>query len=485
MLRIAVVWGLCVGLLGGCDSRPAAAGSSVKAHAAAADSGEAPDAGELDAGRSAPAGDAPTAPSADAGRSATPDDAPTEPGPDAGSSEPQDDAGSEPTVAPGPSEQPSLCANGVVPYDVRVSSPAELARLRGCPRVDGSLIIDTYAIESLRDLASLREIGYRLVISNEWSSYEQLPSVLESLEGLEGLRSVDTIELSGLPVSSLRPLAEVSGVNGISISRLNGLEDCTGLEKMSPLFIGLSDNAQLRSVAGLNFEHAVVVRLGGLPKLTDISFVSAAATATLDLSLGQLSGLKDLSSLRGIRELHELSIDNWNEIRDLTGLEDLSVLQGIYLRELPQLRSLAGLKPSAGLNTIWFENLPLFESFADIAANLDQLFRLHLLHLSALQSLAPLHTLSQIRYIQINECDGLRDLSGLERVQASGSFNLGRNAQLQSLHELRAFSTPPLCIAIYANPSLPRSEVDWFANKLGGQISLHLDYTGLYPVCDP
>jgi hypothetical protein len=80
-----------------------------------------------------------------------------------------------------------------------------------------------------------------------------------------------------------------------------------------------------------------VVSLGGLPKLTDISFVSAAATATLELRLGELSGLKDLSSLRGIRQLRDSSIDKWNEIVDLIGLEDLSVLEGVYLRELPQL----------------------------------------------------------------------------------------------------------------------------------------------------
>lgn len=189
-------------------------------------------------------------------------------------------------------------------------------------------------------------------------------SPLTTLEGIRGLKSLRTLDIGGCyslkNVDALAsPSAELGNLTELVMWGCNGLEDLSGL-------------VPLTSLRKLNMSGA-----------------------------GPVSGslVSDLSFLRALSHLEELTVS------DCPGTTDLSVLGN-----LPNLKHL-------DLNHLQGTDV-------DALAPLSGLTRLGLASSSALTHVDGLAGLHNLTHLDLNECSGLKSVNGLVDLPALESLNL-------------------------------------------------------------
>jgi Leucine-rich repeat (LRR) protein len=158
-----------------------------------------------------------------------------------------------------------------------VHSAAELAGYRGCARITGDLRIT--GVASLAALSELRRVdGSLSVVGTER---------LESLTGLEGLTNVSRLELrDNLKLRDLSALARLGHAREVAVQGnpvLRALEGLSGLTEIQHLSILETSLYSLRGVENL--------KRVGLLEISDNS------------------ELIDPSALNGVREAHEVVVE--------------------------------------------------------------------------------------------------------------------------------------------------------------------------------
>lgn len=285
--------------------------------------------------------------------------------------------------------------------------------LLGYNEVTGDVTIDDNGSNSITSLANfeyLTKIGGTFIITN---------TQLTSLQGLDNLTFIgDRLTIStNNSLTALTGLDKLTAIEGnyITITSNSSLSSLTGLEKMTSIKgqLYISYNHSLTSLAGLDnitsIERALVIHqnhglisLSGLNQLTSVgnslylsgsSYSTDGLTITTNIKLTSLTGLENLTSIRG-----DLTLSNNKELPTLEGLENVTVVNGhLIVRKNTKLTSLQGLD---NLNSILY-NLTITSS-------------------GALTSIAGLKNLTSIgTALSIHET-GLTTLNGLEKLNSVG-----------------------------------------------------------------
>jgi hypothetical protein len=375
---------------------------------------------------------------------------------------PQPNAGAcafEPPPSAATTVDNPACPDGVFHGDMRLRGPADFARLRGCTRLAGNLVLELDTSQTLEGLESLRVIEGSLtkpavLCSEGYCSGYNLH--LSSLRGLDNLRCVggevsllqpDDRYCKPLDLQALRKLVEIGG----SLT----LELCTGTEPRS--------FAALQRVWG-DMDYDVKLELARLGAVygtleshgPEASFASELYVGCRDGSTpcrdGVLGCTYAAETQARVAALGKCEI----ALRDLN-------LAGT---SITSLMPLAKLKEVRGTLTIGRTgSVPAGTDYGRLAtlAGLDMLAkvgRLALGRLPFVSSLAPLSNLSAARAIRLDDLDGLQALTGLEGVTqlagdqpGDGELWISGHAKLDTLtglmlnggiRELRVFDCPLL-----------------------------------------
>jgi hypothetical protein len=257
-----------------------------------------------------------------------------------------------------------LGVGGVVEGDVLTSTQDDVDNLAGCREITGTLNITAWPGLDLAPLASLRQVGGWLDIDGH----------LESLEGLEGLERVGELHLTGLDVTSLEPLrnlTEVSydplanswGFSTVYIGDCAHLIDLTGLENLVVWdefhVIRVPSLESLRGlVMNRENQRLYVMQAPSLRDITDLrvgailesirlvdtgiaSFDSEVAFRLRRLELTNNPALVSVDGLQAIQSVEELVIRNNDRLEQLPELPYLSAdLAVLSIRDNDSLRSI-------------------------------------------------------------------------------------------------------------------------------------------------
>jgi hypothetical protein len=259
-----------------------------------------------------------------------------------------------------------LGVGGVVEGDVMASSQEEVDGLAGCREITGSLNITASPWFDLSPLASLRHVGGWLDIDGP----------VESLQGLEGLERVGELHLTGLDVTSLEPLhnlTEVSydplanswGFSTVYVADCARLIDLTGLENLVvwdefhvirlPSLESLRglvmnrENQRLYVMQAPNLRDITGLRVGALLESIRLvntgieSFDSGVPFRLRRLELTNNPALVSVEGLQAIQSVEELVIRNNDRLEQLpelpylgVDLAILSIQDNDSLRSIPQ-----------------------------------------------------------------------------------------------------------------------------------------------------
>ncbi len=301
----------------------------------------------------------------------------------------------------------------------------------------------TFAEKILRDKQKLilteippYENWWQLV---PWVSQLELNGIgISDLSPLANLSNLTELELSGTGISDLSPLANLSNLTNLSL-------DGTSISDLSPL-------ANLSNLTRLYFFHETGISdLSPLANLSNLTNLSLDGTGISDLSpLANLSnltrlyffhgtGISDLSPLANLSNLTQLSCFVNADISDFSPLANLSNLTQIFLtgREINDLSPLTSL---SNLTHLFLSGTGI--SDLSPLTNLSNLTHLFLsgIGISDLSSLANLSNLTHLSLgeTEISDLSPLANLSSLTQLSLSGKgiSDLSPLANLSNLTQL-------------------------------------------------
>ena len=405
--------------------------------------------------------------------------------PDASEPElPRPDAGAVPASDAGSPEDSEPCPGGEVAGTVTVRSAQDIARLKGCRIIRGDLMIVTDELTSLRGLEALREVQGRLQIGPSVMQDDAVmlplgsPGRLDSLTGLEGLETVQGLELIGLAVSDLKPLANLRDAGHLLLIALDQLVDLAGLERAAWSALLLVDNTALRSLSGLTAAGSIdTLGLADCPQLSDLSALRAVTSVTM-LALLRLPSVTTLAGFAGLSSVEQgFAVIDCDALTDLTGLSPALHLGNLTLEGNQSLRTLAGLTLRDPLTFARLTDNARLTSLAGLlppgASSIEELM---LMELPMLTSLAGLETLTSVGALGIYRCDGLGSLTGLTALQRANLFLVGECPSLPSLAGLDALEQVSDTLQLWLMPALTTLQG---APKLTTINLLQLAATGL------
>jgi hypothetical protein len=321
----------------------------------------------------------------------------------------------------------AACPEGVYSGDFVVRVAADIATLRGCTRVAGSLAFETKQLTTLDGVESLATVDGTLSIGpiywEDVGRVELQPSSLvHGLAALSNLRKVGELHLVGLTLETLAPLATLEHADLLLIYRLEQLDDLNGLERLSFNAVDLSGNSRLRDLTALHVPESLQAFLiYGSPKLESLVPLAPLKRVTA-VSLGRL-GLRSLDGLQNLEELETLRIADCNELVDLRGLGTLG--HEVSFFDNASLQALTGVVRSRTPSKLTLENLPKLTALAGvIGPNPGSIDTLQLGDLAVLETLAEVAGIAPSS-LSVRNMPLLRDLHGLQQVRTLKYLGLG------------------------------------------------------------
>jgi hypothetical protein len=389
----------------------------------------------------------------------------------------------------------STCA--VIEGDLLIHSPADMASVPDddCLEVRGSVTIDGTTLSNLEGLEGVREVGERVVISNN--------PELVSLTGLGGL------ERFGRGLS-------IYGNDSLEV--IDGLESLEGRPGRIESALYIEDNPVLKSLPGLSQITDAILVLENNDSLTDLSGLRSLERSRFmrivdNDALVDLSGLERLSSVFGACGSVAgggVTIDDNDSLESLDGLENLEVVNlGFSLANNPALVDITALEAlqttgrchyGAGFSVVNNDALVSLEGFNiasphtvivednDALADLEALsvvtdaFVLTVQNNDALTSLKGLRNLGEVGFswsvgarsvmggLRIIANDSLVTLDGLQALGSAdehrGEVYIEQNERLESVRAL--FGAESFgALSVTRNPVLPSCQVDRLVAAVG------------------
>jgi Receptor L domain len=311
-----------------------------------------------------------------------------------------------------------------------VASQTELQDICGCGKVEGDLTIDASAVGDLQCLRSLREVDGTLEISALAGA-----SKLTHLNGLENLERVRSLSLARLGLTDLKALSKLEAAGDLSLIGLDGIRDLRGLERVAWTHLTAEKNPALRSLDGLKIPKTVGrVVLTDDPKLESLQ-PFAGVHAAESVALTQLAALTSLEGLGGTIDHFELTqCDGLTDLRGLAAdIREFWLAKNAHLQSLAGFAGLQASADAASGSSLRVESQPELE-------NLDGLFRSDQPRLDRvqLQGLPKVHVVdfrsaSELHLLVVRSCTGLREIRGLDAIEAIDQWHLSGLPALPSL----------------------------------------------------
>lgn len=297
----------------------------------------------------------------------------------------------------------------------------------------GNLALENLELVGLA-LDDLAEVGAEHGIRGLWLT--DVP--ITSLHGIESLDQLSQLHVENAKLTSLEPLAAISGLEELSLQEMSDLTSLTGLEPHTRLRqVGIDDIPlqSLGPLAGaaqleaLHVQRAALTSLAGLEKKPRLTTVTVAMSSVEDVTgLGDSPALTyltltenhiaDLSPLAGCPALTTLNV-NSNALTSLAALASLDALGSL----------------DAGLNALGAIDVELPASLVELALDHNAITSIEPLAQRAittlnisdnpLESLAPLWELPALRSLGA-EGVGATTLEAFPLAQLS-SLDAGHN----------------------------------------------------------
>lgn len=276
------------------------------------------------------------------------------------------------------------------------------------------------------------------------------------LRFLSGAPQLERLDISRLPVTSLLPLAQLTGLKRLEMEGMEtkglDLAPLGNLTKMRCLHV---EGTQAKNWMALKHLTALRVLEAQFAKLNTLAFVGGMTELVLlDASYG---GIQDISPLKGLSKLRFLELHGHPNVVDvktlggLVALEELG-MQGAkvsdigVLGRLQRLRqadlNFSAVKTMAGIEGAKaLEHLSLSHTqLAKLPGRMKTLSRLKVLELAStpLQNIGPLAGLGALEHLDLGSTS-VRDVSVLSGLHALEDVDLSytRVAQLPSLRKLK------------------------------------------------
>ncbi|MEL6344591.1 MAG: hypothetical protein AAFV53_15860 [Myxococcota bacterium] len=213
--------------------------------------------------------------------------------------------------------------------EVDKSDLTSLDGIQGCAalrtlRLDGEhpKLSDVQALAGLKNLAWFRVMN----------------APLDDLSALPIQTPLRSLDLSGLPITSLKGIPTVTG--GITLYRLSKLTSLDGIEACPDLRRLSLSNSPITRLAPLAACTALErISLYDMDSLTDLSGISIHIE---DINLNGFGALESLKTLPPFAQLEKLDIQNAHRLVDLTGIAGLPRLERLRVVG-PALTDLSGL----------------------------------------------------------------------------------------------------------------------------------------------
>ena len=275
-----------------------------------------------------------------------------------------------------------------VDADVRISGNAALVSLAGLSNLEsvgGSVVLEENPVlVDIRALAGVRELRWFAILDN--ASLTDL----KSLQGDVHFRSEENRNL-GLVIAQNQSLASPEGLGAvdtitaddsllITVLSNDELVDLQGLGPFGDIGqvvdLHVTDNPKLQDFGGSSFGSLREVWIEDLPSLTSLAGIDDEAVVVL--RLGRLDSLTSLEGLENVREVGQLDIGPCGygnaRLTSLAGLDNLSTFDSMSIVDNPALADISALGNVAeGFAWLWIvrnENLPQSDAEA-FAAQLD------------------------------------------------------------------------------------------------------------------
>jgi Leucine-rich repeat (LRR) protein/mono/diheme cytochrome c family protein len=247
---------------------------------------------------------------------------------------------------------------------------------------------------------------------------------ITDLTPIAGLTRLNNIKLRGNRISDVAPLAELTSVDwlGLEENAITDLSPLKGLIKLNG--IGISGNpvtnvaplASLISLERIDAWRTPITDFSPLAKLPSLSWIE----------FGSDGALKAIPTLKGLKALRRLQIDNTN-ISDLSALSELTGLEWLRLvnNTISDVSALADLKRLKHLN--------LDANIISDVAPLAKLSRLEVLYLenNAISDPAPLAALKNLDRLDLRN-NVISDFSALAALPDTTFLRLEGNPGMPS-----------------------------------------------------
>lgn len=373
----------------------------------------------------------------------------------------------------------------------------------GCHQINGTLIINGYAITSLDSLSQINSIDGNLFLEychslKDLKGLDNLTSVqgniwikwndsLNSLEGLGNLTEVD----DWLDINGNKRLKNLKGLNSLvkvgnvfRVQDCNALDSLVGIETLDSIngFTWIRNNDALKSMVG--FENVVIkeIMISENDQLIDLKGLENQVTVQVGISINKnvsltsLNGLhkfktinghlninsnftlQDLNALLGLKSVGSLTVArNWL-LQDLSGLDSLKWAGSLYIGNNRNLTSFDGLERLDSVKSLGIYGN---DTLSDISA-LFNLKRVEEGNLSILENkkLEVLDGLDNLSYVHetllIHGNTILKDLKVLSNLKKVGYALIVRDCDsLSSLKGLDSIDVSSMLnLTIFGNPKL-------------------------------
>jgi hypothetical protein len=316
------------------------------------------------------------------------------------------------------------CDRGTIQGDVWLKTQEQIDAfgLMCYTQINGSLLllndftnpVSGPAISDLSPLSSLRIIQGEIRIAS---------GLLEDLTGLENIRSATGISITAPSLASFTGIENLidetisSNMEDFSIRisdchNITSLKIFDGIKRLKILSITQMDS--LESLEGLNSLEKVteLLQFSFLTAMTSFNNLDNLKRVDKAVSLSNLNTFSSLSGLENLESVGELvQIVSNSGLTSLGGIESLEGVVNIIIGNNVSLSSLSGLNTASSGITI---------------DNNDSLTNLSGMNFGESPTL----------YMEISDCDGLTNLSGLEELIEIERLQILDNPSLVSLSGL-------------------------------------------------
>ena len=316
-------------------------------------------------------------------------------------------------------------------------------------------------ISSLKGLKSLKDLEIGCNKLNNLKGIESLPKlekiniyagIFKSLDGLKDLPVLNNVVINCDKLNSLKGLEQAPNTTNLEICSKD-LEDTSKIRSLTKLktlnLQGCSSIQKLQGLEKLNFLEEIdvsgcskLISLQGTPNpnvFGTVSSYSRKENPGLDVNFSNCSSLKDITALKGISKIENLSFSGCPSITKTEGLENIEIDDlSCHDCNINILQNLNNLKVKTlylylNKSVTSLEGLKVWESVTHLNINSNSSYDEKN---ENFKSLAGIDVFSNINFLGLENCKKIKNLIGIEKLKHLEKINLTGCSALKEVNSL-------------------------------------------------